>query len=213
MTFLLAIGAIVVVAIVVGAIAVGTGAMALGRAAGNDAAASNQIVPGIDSGAPANWFGAHSPEAILHRRLRDAVAAMRDNPTMEDPSIVGVRGDIEQEAIAIDQRLIAVARLPEARRSERMAQVAAAVEQLEGLVADAIDTAATPTTGGIEAVRTRLDLIGQARREIAETSSGSMQAMRDVLDAADRPADAPEAEPGTDQQTDDGGTPEPGTSV
>lgn len=96
---------------------------------------ANEVVPGAATTAPASWAGAHSPEARLHRRLRDAVDALRANPAMEDAYMMDARVALEQQALAVDQRLIAVAALPERVRSEPLASVGAAVDALEAAVA------------------------------------------------------------------------------
>lgn len=98
-------------------------------------AEANVIVPGTTTKAPAEWAGAHTPEARLHRRLRDAVAAVRANPALEDAFMMDARVSLEQQALAVDERLIAVAALPERVRAEHMASVAAAVDAVEAAVA------------------------------------------------------------------------------
>ncbi len=98
-------------------------------------AEANEVVPGTATRAPAEWAGAHTPEARLHRRLRDAVEALRANPAMEDAFMMDARVSLEQQAVAVDQRLIAVAALPERVRSEPLASVSAAVDALETAVA------------------------------------------------------------------------------
>ncbi|HUR23308.1 MAG TPA: hypothetical protein VMZ73_05490 [Acidimicrobiales bacterium] len=98
-------------------------------------AAANVVVPGTDTKAPAEWAGAHTPEARLHRRLRDAVASLRANPAMEDAFMMDARVSLEQQALAVDERLMAVAALPERVRTEPMASVAAAVDAVEAAVA------------------------------------------------------------------------------
>jgi hypothetical protein len=98
-------------------------------------AEANVVRPGTATKAPAEWAGAHTPEARLHRRLRDAVAAVRANPAMEDAFMMDARVSLEQQALAVDERLIAVAALPEGVRAEPMASVAAAVDSVEAAVA------------------------------------------------------------------------------
>jgi hypothetical protein len=98
-------------------------------------AEANVVVPGTTTKAPAAWAGAHSPEARMHRRLRDAVAALRANPAMEDAFMMDARVSLEQQALAVDERLIAVAALPEPVRAEPLASVAAAVDAVEAAVA------------------------------------------------------------------------------
>ena len=98
-------------------------------------AEANVIVPGATTKAPAEWAGAHTPEARLHRRLRDAVAAVRANPAMEDAFRMDARVSLEQQALAVDERLIAVAALPEGVRAGPLASVADAVDAVEAAVA------------------------------------------------------------------------------
>jgi hypothetical protein len=107
-------------------------------------AKANEVVPGSASKAPAEWAGAHSPEARLHRRLRDAVAALRANPAMEDAWMLESRVALEQQALTVDDRLIAVAALPERVRGERMAAVAAAVDAVEEAVAQFVTAPEQP---------------------------------------------------------------------
>ena len=98
-------------------------------------AEANAIIPGATTKAPAEWAGAHTPEARLHRRLRDAVTAVRANPAMEDAFTMDARVSLEQQALAVDERLIAVAALPERVRAEPLVSVAAAVDAVEAAVA------------------------------------------------------------------------------
>jgi hypothetical protein len=99
-------------------------------------AEANVVVPGTGTTAPAEWAGAHTPEARLHRRLRDAVAAVRANPAMEDAFRMDARVSLEQRALEVDERLIAVAALPERVRAEPLASVSAAVDAVEAAVAE-----------------------------------------------------------------------------
>ena len=105
------------------------------RSGNRNYAKANEVVPGTASRAPAEWAGAHSPEARLHRRLRDAVEALRANPAMEDAWMLDARVSLEQHALAVDERLIAGAALPARVRAEPMVGVAAAVDAVEVAVA------------------------------------------------------------------------------
>lgn len=42
------------------------------------------LIPGVPTNAPASWAGSHDPEARMHRRLRDALAALRANRDFDD---------------------------------------------------------------------------------------------------------------------------------
>lgn len=131
MRLLLLLALVVVVAAVAGAVAVV-------RSGKRRYAAANEVVPGTATRAPAEWAGAHTPEARLHRRLRDAVEAVRANPAMEDAWMLDARVSLEQHALAVDDRLVAVAALPERVRAGPLAAVAAAVEAVEAAVASMV---------------------------------------------------------------------------
>lgn len=130
---------VLIVLVVVLAAAVAGGA-AVASSQRRRFAAANQVLPGTATSAPAAWAGAHTGEARLHRRLRDAVAALRANPSLEDAWAMESRVALEQHALAVDQRLVAVAALPERVRAEPLAAVAAAVEAVESAVASLATT-------------------------------------------------------------------------
>jgi hypothetical protein len=118
--------------------AVATAAYVIARSGKREFAKANEVVPGTATRAPAEWAGAHTPEARLHRRLRDAVEALRANPAMEDPWMLEARVALEQHALAVDERLIAVAALPKGVRTQPLAGVAAAVDAVEAAVASMV---------------------------------------------------------------------------
>ena len=101
-------------------------------------AADNQVVAGQATTAPAEWAGAHTPEARLHRRLRDAVEALRANPAMEDAFMMDARVALEQQALTVDERLVAVAALPERLRAQPLMSVSDAVDAVEAAVASLV---------------------------------------------------------------------------
>ncbi len=98
-------------------------------------AEQNEVVPGVRSPAPAAWAGAHTPEAKLHRRLRVAVDAARANPRLVELGLAERVRQIEAEALAIDERLVAAAALPERVRADAVAEFEAPVAALEDAVA------------------------------------------------------------------------------
>lgn len=125
---------------------------------------ANEVVPGVASDAPPAWAGDHSPEARLHRRLRDAVAAMHANPASIEPGLFEVRSAVEAEALVIDRHLVAVAALPERLRAGPLAGATRAVGSLEDTVAAA---AVLPDAGGsLGAANERLAALAEARREL-----------------------------------------------
>jgi hypothetical protein len=131
---------------------------------------ANEIIPGVPTNAPKQWAGAHSAEARLHRRLRDAMGSLRANAALDDPSLSGVRADLERHALEIDDHLVAVAALPKGHRDEPLQRVGRAVDVVEATVASLVALRGPALDGaarGIEDVRTRLSLIAAAREELA----------------------------------------------
>ena len=139
---LLFLGLVIVAAVVTATVVVRKGKEQYARA--------NEVVPGAATKAPKDWAGAHTPEARLHRRLRDAVAALRANPAMEDAWRMDARVSLEQHALAVDERLIAVAALPERVRSEPLAGVSAAVDAVEAAVASLVAGPAPEARSGLD---------------------------------------------------------------
>lgn len=148
---------------------------------------ANEIIPGVDTGAPKAWAGAHSPEARLHRRLRDAMEALRANTALDDIALADVRTQLEQHAVATDQQLVAAAALPKGQREQPVDDVAATVEAIEEAVASMValrGPAASDPHQGIEDVRTRLRLVAEARAELAGLEAGGgLPELRDRLQA------------------------------
>jgi hypothetical protein len=131
---------------------------------------ANEVIPGVPTRAPKEWAGAHSPEARLHRRLRDSMEALRSNAALDDPSLGSIRADIERQALVTDDRLVAAAALPRGGREEPVRQLGKDVEAIEALVADLVELRG-PTEGDVgrrlEEVRIRLALLAEARSELA----------------------------------------------
>lgn len=163
MTTLATAAAILALLVVIAVVAVAARSRSSYRAA-------NQVVPGVKTSAPAAWAGAHTPEARLHRRLRDAVTALRAAaPDGGDATTAPFRTSVEREALALDERLVAVAALPERVRTEPLAEIAAAVDALE----EAAAVLATSMAGGddplqrdVADVTERLRLLSEARAEL-----------------------------------------------
>jgi hypothetical protein len=146
-------------------------AVALSVRARREFAAQNQVVPGVDSPAPASWAGAHSPEAVLHRRLRDAVAALRANPQFTALGLAPQRERIEAEALALDARLVAAAALPPPHGAAAVARCEPLVAQLEATVAELVtrvDTGASRELleGAVAEADLRLRALEEARAEV-----------------------------------------------
>lgn len=163
------------------AVAVIAGAAAIAFRSKRSFVESNEIVPGTATRAPTSWAGAHSPEAKLHRRLRDAVLAVRAEPTLTDPGSPGSRAILEQAALDIDDRLIAAAALPATHRDAAIGAVEPAVVALEDAIAKLAAPAGAATSqqaldDAIGAVQSRLIALAEARAELDQldvTSKGT----------------------------------------
>jgi hypothetical protein len=125
-----------------------------------------QVVPGIGPTAPREWAGAHSPEAKLHRRLRDAVKAAH----AQAGASVGALGQLDQAAVALDQRLIGAAALPGRHRAGAIAEVAPLVDRFEdsvaGLARTSPDALSASFDSSMSAIQRELDALAQARAEV-----------------------------------------------
>ncbi|MBL8775007.1 MAG: hypothetical protein JNK12_03710 [Acidimicrobiales bacterium] len=115
------------------------GAAALAIRARRDYRAGNEVIPGRPTAAPAEWAGAHTPEARLHRRLVDVVASLRAHPLLEEGTgRLEARVELEEQVAAVDERLIAAAALPERVRDEPLALVEEEVAAMEQAAADLV---------------------------------------------------------------------------
>ena len=173
---------------------------------------ANEIIPGVPTRAPKEWAGAHSQEARLHRRLRDAMVVLRENASLDDPSLSPARSALEREALAIDDALVGIAALPKQHRDARIPDVGTAVEAIEEAVADVValrGPALGDARAGVADVQARLALIVAAREELAALAPGpsSLDALKEGLEAQAPPVapppTPPPAPPGDDEQ---GGT-------
>ncbi|MGI9644451.1 MAG: hypothetical protein ACR2O6_03990 [Ilumatobacteraceae bacterium] len=145
--------------------------LALALRSRKEFAKQNEVVPGVPSAAPASWAGSHSEEAKLHRRLRDAVAAALANPHYVELGLAEQTAQIEAEAVAIDERLVAVSNLPERNRVEPMAKLEAAVTALENAVAALVTSTDVGDTKelleqAVSDADIRLQALAEARAEV-----------------------------------------------
>ena len=165
---------VVVLALVVLAGGVAGGVILANRARRNFQArqqASNQVVPGRVTRAPESWLGSHDPEAVLHRRLRDAMAALRANDAFDnDGALLEVRVELEEQALALDDQLVSVAAVPRLHRSEPLARVTEAVAMIEKAVSELATRSALESAPRLDAVldriKERVSLIDEIRTEL-----------------------------------------------
>lgn len=132
---------------------------------------AQRVVPGVESAAPLDWVGAHTPEATLHRRLGKATAGLRA-ATENDPAASANVAAVEREALKIEERLVAVSHLAERLKTPALADLEAAVEQIEDVSGQLIHRSAGLAGGDIDAqlaeLAERLDLLDAARAELDE---------------------------------------------
>ncbi len=181
--------ALLVVLLVVGGLLVLVVALLATRIARSHRSA-NEVVPGVATSAPASWAGAHTPEARLHRRLRDAVLAVRAAPS----DLGDLGASLEREALALDERLVAVAALPQRVRAEPLAEVATAVGAIEEAAAALASAGAPalPGSTGVDDIAERLRLLAEARAELADAAPWAT-ARRDAAGDDDRATPAADA--------------------
>ena len=131
----------------------------------------NQLIPGRPTRAPRSWAVSHDPEARLHRRLRDAMAALQAVNAMDTGSTVVLRADLEQTAIQLDDQLVAVAQLTPPQREELLQAITTAVESVEAAVGRYAAAATMPDTSALDAdvatVQRQLDVTRELQRRLA----------------------------------------------
>ncbi|MDT5076989.1 MAG: hypothetical protein QOJ80_1626 [Mycobacterium sp.] len=108
-------------------------AVALNRRSKAQLAAGVEVVPGMPTGAPAEWAGQHTPEAKLHRRLTGLARSLAAIP-LGDAASIERRSTVEQHIQQLDQRLIGLASAPDAARQEAVAELEPEVASAEAEV-------------------------------------------------------------------------------
>lgn len=180
-----------------------------------------KLGPGLATSAPAAWAGSHDPEARLHRRLRDAVAALAANQSFDfDGSLLDLRVELEQQSVALDEQLVATAALPVHMRSDPLGRISEAVVSLEQAVADlagvSADEAAQRLSVALRDISDRTGMVAQARvaLDAIETDmvGGPAETSPPTPAPTERPTGepTPSVEPGPNEEP--GPPEEPGTS-
>jgi hypothetical protein len=160
---------VVVVGMAVGVVAI------VGRRQQRQIGRANQVIPGHPTRAPRSWAVAHNPEALLHRRLRDAMTALRTVQSFDASSAFVLRTDLEQTALDLDDHLVVVAQLKADHKEEYLQAVTATVESIEGAVAKYAAAATLPDTSALEAdlatVQRQLDTTAELQRKLPPSYS------------------------------------------
>ncbi|RJO68232.1 hypothetical protein D5S18_32900 [Nocardia panacis] len=162
---------LVILLVVLVVIVVGAGALIamLGRKQRGAQEQANEVVPGHPTRAPISWAGSHDPEARLHRRLRDAMTALRRVSALDNGTTIVLRADLEQSALAVDDHLVALSGLT--GKADLLASATQAVEAIEAGVTQYATAATKPDLAALEvgmsAVRGQLDVVAQIRKGLS----------------------------------------------
>lgn len=174
-TALAGLFAVVVLGLVAAVVVAGVVAIRSGKASFER---DSRLAPGLSTSAPTSWAGSHDPEARLHRRLRDALAALTANQAFDDSGhLLDLRVELEQQAVALDEQLVATAALPLHVRREPLETITGAVETIERAVAELAGASATEASARLDRaladVRDRTSLVAQARRALDELDAST----------------------------------------
>jgi hypothetical protein len=97
-------------------------------------ARSTELIPGRPGRAPESWTTDNTREALLHRRIRYAIADVHANPAIpRDDDLVAARDRLDDAVFEIDDRLIAAADLTGDESAEALDRAEAAIKDLEKL--------------------------------------------------------------------------------
>lgn len=129
-----------------------------------------RIAPRVPSKAPTVWIISPTAPARLHRRLCTVAASARLASTL-DPGVAPLADDLVAEAVAIEPRVIAVARTRRAGWSARR-DLSTRVSDLE-VVARRLATLSSETASPAEPLGParlleRVSALEEARQELAE---------------------------------------------
>lgn len=205
------IAALLVAVAVVVAAAIVVAAARTARKVQSNYERSNDVVPGVPTPAPTSWLGSHDPEARLHRRLADAMKALRANQSFDqDGSLLDLRVELEQQALTIDAELVATASLPLSMRQAPLQTLAGAVETIERAVAGLTTTSASEAADRLQRVlddlQFRTSTVAQARAALDEIdAAASGEAPLDVAEQPPTPAPLPD--PGASDEPTPGAAP------
>ena len=182
---------VIIALLVVAAVGV-AGALVLASSSKQEYRSANEVVAGRPSRAPAHWAGSHEPAARLHRRLRDAMRALAANQAFDnDGSLIDLRVDLEHQALALDERLVAVGALPQELQRDALVEATAAVEAIEITVARlasaGLNEAQPMLEQALHRIQERSELIDQVRAELDQIP------MREAESASD-PSPGPRTE-------------------
>ncbi|MDS1113467.1 hypothetical protein RD149_06770 [Gordonia westfalica] len=97
-------------------------------------ARSTDLIPGRPGRAPESWTTDNTREALLHRRIRYAIADVHANPAIPlDEELVAARDRLDDAVFELDDRLIAASEAGRDEATEVLDGAESAVKVLEGL--------------------------------------------------------------------------------
>lgn len=130
---------VVIVIVIIACLAAVGGVFVMTRRIRDSASKANEIIPGQPTNAPASWAGSHDPEALLHRRIRDALTLLRSDPELDhDGARIDARVRLEMAATELDNRLVATSKSPARLRESLITHADIAVTELEDLAATVV---------------------------------------------------------------------------
>src|ERR1700753_2162249 len=100
----------------------------VGRRQQRQTARANQLIPGHPTRAPRSWALSHNPEAVLHRRLRDAMTALRAAESFDASPPFVLRARLERTALDLDAHRVVVAQLTAEHKDEYLQSITQTVE-------------------------------------------------------------------------------------
>lgn len=150
------IGILLLVIVLLVLIGAGVFVFALARSSKSTMTA-NAAIPGVDVAVPASWGGSHDPEARLHRRIRDAVAALDATLGTSGIAQIDDRARLMVSAQELDQRLVTIWALPATAKARPLAEVEQGVAALESA---ATSVALEPGDGAVGRTQDAAGLVG-----------------------------------------------------
>ena len=97
-------------------------------------ARSTDLIPGKPGRAPQEWTSATSTEALLHQRIRYAIADVHANPAIpHDPDLVAARDRLDDAVFGLDDKLIGATDLSGDEKTALLSSAESAVVVLEEL--------------------------------------------------------------------------------
>ncbi|QIS13258.1 hypothetical protein F5544_27020 [Nocardia arthritidis] len=125
---------------------------------------ANEVIPGRPTRAPLHWLTSNEREALLHRRLRDAMAALRTVIPFDNGMGLNLRADLEQSALAVDDHIVALYGVAPALRGNLLMTALHAVQAIEAGVAQYSEAVTQGNVAQLDQVRKQLAMVAEIQR-------------------------------------------------